>query len=135
MGYHFDGFSVKTPEREVLLDVTSEVTRIVRDSGIQNGVVRAFVSHTTAGITINENADPAVKKDIISILRHLVPQKSSYRHMEGNSDAHVKASLMGPSVTILVKGGKMLLGRWQGIMFCEFDGPRTRTVHVQVDGV
>ncbi|MHA1732529.1 MAG: secondary thiamine-phosphate synthase enzyme YjbQ [Promethearchaeota archaeon] len=125
---------VKTPTREILLDITRDVDRVVRSSGVAEGTCHVFVPHTTAGVTINENADPAVKEDIVEILGALVPVKQTYKHAEGNSDAHVKASLVGFTSTLLIHEGRIVLGTWQGIMFCEFDGPRTRRVVVQVQG-
>ena len=126
---------LKTPEREILVDLTSEIVKIISESKIQMGVCRLFVPHTTAGITINENADPSVKSDIINYLAKLIPQRAEFKHMEGNSDAHIKSSLMGPSLDVLINNGKLVLGTWQGIFFCEFDGPRNRKLHIQIQGV
>ena len=124
---------VRTRSRDELLEITDEVRACVRDSGISDGVVEVYVPHTTAGITINENADPTTEADILADLDRLIPWRQSYyRHMEGNSAAHFKASLMGASVRVLLQGGRLVLGTWQGIFFCEFDGPRTRKVHVHV---
>lgn len=123
---------VRTDSRAQMLNITRNVKEIVSDSGATTGICTVFVPHTTAGITINENADPDVVHDIISTLNRLVPTDRNYRHMEGNSDAHVKASLMGFSVDVIVDNGSLLLGTWQGIYFCEFDGPRNRYVHVLV---
>ena len=123
---------VKTEAREEMVDVTAEIQREVKKSGLQNGLCVAYVPHTTAGITINEHADPAVARDLSETLTRLVPYGASYRHTEGNADAHVKASLIGPSITILVENGKLKLGTWQGIFFCEFDGPRSRSLYVQL---
>ena len=125
---------VKTPRREVLINITSEINKIVRNTNINEGVCRIFVPHTTAGVTINENADPAVMKDIISYLNELIPQRVGFSHMEGNSDAHIKSSLTGPSLDVIIHKGKLVLGTWQGIMFAEYDGPRNRKVYVQVQG-
>ena len=134
----FEELRIKTPSREVLLDISNEIHKVVNKLGINEGVCRIFVPHTTAGITINENADPAVMKDIINFLSKLVPQSGgmgySFRHMEGNSDAHVKCSLIGHSVDILVHDGRLMLGTWQGIMLAEFDGPRSRKIYVQIQG-
>lgn len=124
--------SVSTPEREVLVDITSEVGRAVESSGVRDGLCILFVPHTTAAVTINENADPAVRSDIVRFLRRLIPQDAGFRHMEGNSDAHIKASLLGFSETVLVENGSLVLGTWQGIYFAEFDGPRQRKVHIKV---
>jgi secondary thiamine-phosphate synthase enzyme len=133
----FEELKVKTPKREVLVNITNEVNKIVRSSAINEGVCRIFVPHTTAGVTINENADPAVMSDIINFLNILIPQSGgqySFRHMEGNSDAHIKSSLTGPSLDLLIHNGKLVLGTWQGVMFAEYDGPRNRRVYIQVQG-
>jgi secondary thiamine-phosphate synthase enzyme len=134
----FDEFRVKTPEREILIDISNEIYNIVRKYDIKEGVCRVFIPHTTAGITINENADPSVIKDISNYLSKLVPHGGglgySYRHREGNSDAHIKCSLTGHSVDILIHDNRLMLGSWQGIMFAEYDGPRTRRVYVQIQG-
>lgn len=133
----FEELKVKTPKREVLVNISSEINKIVNSSGINEGVCRIFVPHTTAGITINENADPAVMNDIINFLQVLIPQSGSsysFRHSEGNSDAHIKSSLTGISLDILIHKGKLVLGTWQGIMFAEYDGPRNRRVYVQIQG-
>ena len=130
----FEEFRVQTPRREVLLDVTSDIKKIVKNSGIKEGTCHVFVPHTTAAITINENADPAVMKDITGYLKKLIPQSSGFSHMEGNSDAHIKTTLTGLSIDVLIHDGKLMLGTWQGIMLTEYDGPRTRKVCVQVQG-
>ncbi len=119
---------VKTRARSEMLDITGAIRKIAKDSGIKEGVCYMYVPHTTAGITINENADPDVARDILHTLEKLIPYEGNYRHSEGNAAAHVKASLMGSSKYILIKDGEIILGRWQGIFFCEFDGPRTRKV-------
>ncbi len=122
---------VETHNREEMIDVTGRVQEAVKQAGFRNGAVIVYVPHTTAGCTINENADPDVQHDILLTLRALVPQRrDGYRHGEGNSDAHVKASLMGFSQIVLVEAGRLVLGTWQGIYFIEFDGPRRRKVHV-----
>lgn len=126
--------NVRTPQREILMDITREIEKIVSESNIQDGVCRLFVPHTTAGITINENADPSVKDDIVNYLAKLIPQSAGFRHMEGNSDAHIKSTLIGPSLEILIKNKRLVLGTWQGIMFAEFDGPRNRKLHIQIHG-
>jgi secondary thiamine-phosphate synthase enzyme len=123
---------VKTRTRTQFIDITSDVKEIVSESGIRSGVCYVYVPHTTAGVTINEGADPDVVKDILSTLNKLIPHKNNYLHMEGNSDAHIKTSLMGPSQAIIIEGGKLLLGTWQAIFFCEFDGARSRKVIVKV---
>lgn len=128
-------FSVSSRTRNQMIDITSHVSSIVRESGISNGDVIVYCPHTTAGITINENADPDVPHDILITLQELVPQSNPrYQHSEGNSDAHCKSSIIGCSKQILIKNGTLALGTWQGIFFCEFDGPRSRTVWVQVRG-
>ena len=125
--------TVDTTSREELVSVTDAVAAKLAESGVQSGVVTLFVPHTTAAITINENADPDVAGDIIKGLHELVPQHASfYRHAEGNSDAHIKASLVGSSLQIIVEGGKLQLGTWQGIYLCEFDGPRSRKLWVKI---
>ena len=124
--------SLQTSQREELIDVTDQIEKAVRDSGVTSGLAVCFVPHTTAGITINEAADPDVRRDIVYKLGKEIPTQDGYRHAEGNSDAHIKASLMGSSVQILVEQGRLLLGRWQGVHFCEFDGPRTRQLLVKV---
>jgi secondary thiamine-phosphate synthase enzyme len=128
--------SVSTSRRCEMVDITERLRRIVAQSGIASGDVIVYCPHTTAGITINENADPDVVHDILMTLEELIPQdRRGYRHCEGNSDAHVKSSLVGCSKTVLVKDGGMVLGTWQSVYFCEFDGPRSRKVIVQVRGV
>ncbi len=124
-------FSLRTRQRIEMVDITDQVQRSVVESGIKNGICFIFVPHTTAAITINEGADSSVRLDIIEKLSKLVPSDGNYRHLEGNADAHIKASLIGPSLTVLVSDGKLALGTWQRIFFCEFDGPRTRQVFVQ----
>jgi secondary thiamine-phosphate synthase enzyme len=125
-------FEVRTDRRVVLVDVTAQVQSAVADSDATDGAVLVYVPHTTAGVTINEAADPSVRADIDVALDRLVPADLPFRHLEGNSDAHVKASLMGSSVTVPLAGGRLQLGTWQGIYFAEFDGPRRRRVLVTV---
>jgi secondary thiamine-phosphate synthase enzyme len=127
-----DSIEVRTKKREELIDLTGEIGKLVAASGRADGVCVIYVPHTTAGVTINENADPDVKADILMTLRKLVPDSLPYAHSEGNSPAHVKASLIGSSVSVIVAEGKLRLGTWQGISFCEFDGPRTRHVWVTI---
>jgi secondary thiamine-phosphate synthase enzyme len=128
-------FTVSTGKRCELVDITGKVEKAVAEAGISEGNVVVYCPHTTAAITINENADPDVVHDILLTLSALVPQdRSGYQHSEGNSDAHVKSSIIGCSETVLINNGQMLLGTWQGIYFCEFDGPRRRTVIVQITG-
>jgi secondary thiamine-phosphate synthase enzyme len=123
---------VSTRERTCMLDITGEVERAVGDIGVREGLCTVLVPHTTAGITINENADPSVRRDILAQLAKLVPDDGRYSHTEGNADAHIKASLMGSSIQVPVEGGRLQFGTWQGIFFCEFDGPRRRKVWVSV---
>lgn len=129
------GFSVKTTSRSELVDITDLVAGEVEASGISEGVAHVYVPHTTCGVTINEAADPSVATDIVMMLDELVPRNHpKYRHMEGNSDGHIKASLLGSAAAVFIEGGRLLLGTWQGIFLGEFDGPRTRRVIVRVDG-
>ena len=124
--------SVRTQSRTEMLDITAEVQRVVASAGAGSGVCVVFVPHTTAGVTINENADPSVQRDIIAELNKIIPFEDNYAHTEGNSAAHIKASLMGSSVSVPIEDGRLQLGTWQGIFFCEFDGPRRRRVWVQI---
>ncbi len=124
--------SVKTNARTQMIDITSQVRSAVKESGIKDGLVHVYSMHTTAAITINENADPAVESDILKTINKVIPFDDNFRHMEGNSAAHIKVSLFGPSEMIPLENGRMILGTWQGIFFCEFDGPRTRRVNVKV---
>jgi len=124
-------FSIKTQSRTQFVDMTGPVADAVAAQGTRDGVVTIFVPHTTAGVTINENADPDVFADVNNALDAQVPWNANYRHTEGNAAAHVKASLMGSSVQVIVENGSLQLGTWQGIFFCEFDGPRTRKVYVR----
>ncbi len=123
-------FRVRTRSRTQFIDITGEVQSAVDGLGVEDGSVLVYVPHTTAAVTINESADPDVARDIDAKLSALVPKSGDYRHSEGNSDGHVKSTLVGCSETILVDGGRLVLGTWQGVFFCEFDGPRTRTVLV-----
>jgi secondary thiamine-phosphate synthase enzyme len=124
-------FTVKSKNQTELIDITSKIQDLVGASGIGRGLCMLYVPHTTAAITINESADPSVKDDILMVINTIVPWKAGYRHMEGNSPAHVKSTLIGPSELIAVENDRLVLGTWQGIFFCEFDGPRTRKVHVR----
>ena len=123
---------IKTDRRTQLVDVTAQVQQAVVASGIGSGICYLYVPHTTAAIAVNECADPDVARDVEGALDRLVPKTWPYRHGEGNSDSHVKAVLVGTSQMVLVEGGKLVLGRWQGVFFCEFDGPRDRLLHVKV---
>lgn len=125
-------FSVESRVHSEFIDITGEVAKTIRESEIRQGICVVFTPHTTAGITINENADPDVAKDIIAFLKEAIPHESRYLHGEGNSDAHIKSSLVGCSIQLIVEDGRPVLGTWQGIYFCEFDGPRHRKVHVKV---
>ncbi|MHC4173885.1 MAG: secondary thiamine-phosphate synthase enzyme YjbQ [Planctomycetota bacterium] len=130
-----EDFRISTKKRNQMIDITSQVRSLVSQSGITNGDVIVYCPHTTAAITINENADPSVPHDILLTLDELLPHhRPGYRHSEGNSDAHCKSSLVGCSEQILIKGESLELGTWQGIFFCEFDGPRSRKVIVQIRG-
>ena len=125
-------FQVRTSKKTEFIDITRSVQEVVKRTGVEEGICFIFIPHTTAAITINENADPSVSQDILMELDKLVPFQDRYQHIEGNSPSHIKASLIGCSQTVLVESGKLALGTWQGIFFCEFDGPRNRKVHVKV---
>ena len=122
--------TLRTHKRCEFIDITEQVEKALRELKLERGVAMVFIPHTTAGITINENADPSVTADMLKTLAGLIPEQNNYRHAEGNSDAHCKASLMGSSVSISVQAGRLVLGTWQGVYFCEFDGPRTREFQV-----
>ena len=123
-------FEVRTSRRTEMLDVTARVAKAVEQLGIRDGAALVFVPHTTAGITINENADPSVPRDILHVLDRVIPFEDDYHHLEGNSAAHIKSSLVGPSLLLPIEKGRLVLGTWQGIFFCEFDGPRSRQMQV-----
>jgi secondary thiamine-phosphate synthase enzyme len=123
---------VRTSAKTDFTDITHTVQEAVQKSGVKDGICFIYIPHTTAAITINENADPSVSKDMIMALNKIVPFKDGYQHLEGNSPAHIKASLIGPSLAVFVQSGRLVLGTWQGIFFCEFDGPRNRQVYVKV---
>jgi secondary thiamine-phosphate synthase enzyme len=125
-------FQVRTSTQTEFIDITRSVQEALKKTGVEDGICIVFISHTTAAVTINENADPSVVHDIVMELNKIVPFKDQYHHMEGNSPAHIKASLLGCSEIVFVESGKLVLGTWQGIFFCEFDGPRNRQVHVKV---
>lgn len=125
-------YSVKTTRPQEFINITSIVNKAVRESGVKDGIAIVFVPHTTAGVTINEDSDPDVVKDILSALNKTFPENNGYLHIEGNSHAHIKASLMGPSCTVIIENGELKLGTWQGIYFCEFDGPRNRKVYIKI---
>ena len=135
MKIHTEELSVRTSSRAQMLDITGRVAEAVDRSGVEEGTLIVHIPHTTAGVTINENADPDVACDMLAALEAVVPWRQDfYRHNEGNSAAHVKSSLVGCSQTLLVAGGRMVLGTWQGVYFCEFDGPRSRRAVVRVTG-
>jgi secondary thiamine-phosphate synthase enzyme len=125
-------FDLKTTTREVLVDVTALVRQAVKQAGIASGLVCVFCPHTTAGITVQENADPDVRSDFLGHLARVIPKDAAFRHSEGNADAHIKASLVGSSANLIVEGGRVVLGRWQAVYFCEFDGPRDRQLIVKL---
>ena len=124
--------TVNTRSQTELVDITAEVGRMVAKSGVRQGLCMVYVPHTTAGVTINESADPSVRADLLMVLNQMVPWKADYRHMEGNSPAHAKSTLVGTSQTVAIENGTLVLGTWQGIFFCEFDGPRQRSVHLRI---
>lgn len=123
---------VKTSARTQMIDITTQVRQAVRESGINNGLVHVYSMHTTGAITINENADPSVEIDILNTINKVIPWDDHFKHMEGNSAAHIKVSLFGPSELIPLENGSLVLGTWQGIFFCEFDGPRNRKVNIKI---
>jgi secondary thiamine-phosphate synthase enzyme len=123
---------VQTNSRSEMVDITSLIQAAVKEEKVKKGICIIFVPHTTAAITINENADPDVPQDIITVLERAFPQNSHYRHVEGNSPAHIKSSLIGTSALVLIEGGRLVLGTWQAIFFCEFDGPRSRKVFITI---
>lgn len=120
---------VKTHSRTEMIDITDDVQAAIREAGVRDGFCMVFVPHTTAAVTINENADPTVKDDMLKVINKIIPWDDGYRHLEGNSAAHIKSTLVGASELVAVAGGKLQLGTWQGLFFCEFDGPRRRKVH------
>jgi len=124
--------SVKTRKRTELIDITSNINQLIQKSGTDQGLCMIYVPHTTAAVTINESADPSVKSDILMVLNQIIPWEANYRHLEGNSPAHIKSTLVGSSELIAIENRRLILGTWQGIFFCEFDGPRTRKVDVRI---
>jgi len=126
--------AVSSRRKTEMIDVTAEVRRVVRESNVRSGLALVFVPHTTAAVTINENADPDVVRDMTMEIDKIIPFDDGYRHAEGNSSAHIKSTLVGVSETIIVENGEPLLGTWQGVYFCEFDGPRRRQLHIKVVG-
>jgi secondary thiamine-phosphate synthase enzyme len=125
-------YRIQTTKPQQFINITSTVAQAVKKSDVQDGIAVIHVPHTTAGVTINENADPDVVRDMISALNKTYPVKGDYLHFEGNSHAHIKASLMGSSCTVIIKDGSLMLGTWQGIYFCEFDGPRNRELYIKI---
>ena len=132
MGINVQSITVKTHHRNEMINITEKVRNYVLDSEVKEGMIILFVPHTTAAITINENADPDVKIDMLRGLDNISPELHDYKHFEGNSDAHIKSSLIGVDQTIIIASGQLVLGSWQGIYFCEFDGPRTRTLKLKI---
>ena len=124
--------TVTTHAQTEFVDITAQVQKVILDAGMKHGLCMVYVPHTTAAVTINESADPAVASDMLMVLNQIVPWEANYRHLEGNSPAHVKSTLVGASELVAVEEGRLQLGTWQGIFFCEFDGPRTRKVHVRI---
>jgi len=123
---------VNTPDRSAAVDITELVSRKVQDSGVKNGLCLVYIPHTTAGVTVNEGADPAVMEDVLNSLDKLAPWRAGYKHAEGNSAAHIKAILVGGSVQIIIDNGRLLLGTWEHVFLCEFDGPRTRKIRIKI---
>jgi len=123
---------VNTPSKEELIDITSRIQEEITSSGLKKGICLVYVPHTTAGVTINENADPSVKEDLLTALRQIIPDSLPFKHTEGNSPGHIKASLVGSTAHVIIEEGRLSLGTWQGIFFCEFDGPRRRKVFISV---
>ena len=128
----FQTLTVRTNSRTEFLDLTRQIQAALQESGVREGLCHLFVPHTTAALTINENADPSVKADILMVLNQIISDHEPYRHLEGNSPAHIKSSLFGPQLTLIISDGRLVLGTWQGIYFCEFDGPRTRRLHLKI---
>ncbi len=124
--------TVRTHNRIELVDITAQIRKFIRDHKVESGLLVLFVPHTAAAITVNENADPSVQRDILAELNRLIPLTGSYQHTEGNSAAHIKSTVIGPSQTFIIEGGQLALGTWQGLFFCEFDGPRTRKVWIKI---
>jgi len=124
--------SIRTQSRTEFIEITSQIQKVISESGIKNGICTVWVPHTTAAITVNENADPTVQQDILMELNKIIPFQDNYAHYEGNSAAHIKSSLVGCSHTLLIEEGRLLLGTWQGIFFCEFDGPRHRQIWIKI---
>jgi secondary thiamine-phosphate synthase enzyme len=128
----YQELTVRTHNRIEGVDITAQIQKLIREKKVASGLLVLFVPHTTAALTINENADPSVQQDILAELNRLIPLAGPYQHAEGNSAAHIKSTIIGPSQTLLIEGGRLALGTWQGLFFCEFDGPRTRKVWVKI---
>lgn len=124
--------ALRTGSRIEMVDITTRVRDVVRKSGVKSGICTLYVPHTTAAVTINENADPSVRGDIETTLSRLIPYHGNYSHLEGNADAHIKSTVVGPSITVIIENGDLILGTWQGIFFCEFDGPRSRRLLIKI---
>ncbi|MGQ9596663.1 MAG: secondary thiamine-phosphate synthase enzyme YjbQ [Thermoproteota archaeon] len=131
---NYDVIEISTESRQQLMEITSMIEECVRKRDVRSGVCFIYVPHTTAGITVNENADPSVARDIINTLNRLIPVDGDYTHLEGNAHAHVKASIIGHKAILLIENGELVLGTWQGVFFCEFDGPRRRRIMVKILG-
>ena len=123
---------IESSKRIELLDITGQINALIQKTGVRDGICFLQVPHTTAGITINENADPDVSHDILELTSRLIPENDDYAHLEGNSDSHIKSSLFGTTLNLIINDGKLLVGRWQCVYFCEFDGPRSRTLHIKI---
>ncbi|MBD3379253.1 MAG: YjbQ family protein [Candidatus Omnitrophica bacterium] len=132
MSHEIKTINVPTSAVKEIIDITSDISLVVRESGVRSGICYVFVPHTTAAVTINENADPDVKSDILKGFDSIVPEKIGYRHAEGNSPAHIRTTMTGSGENIMIDGGRLVLGTWQGVYFCEFDGPRKRKVYVKI---
>lgn len=128
----FKTLNIKSKSKVEFIDITEEINRIIKESKINSGICYLYVPHTTAGLTINEGADPSVKRDIISTLNRIIPFEGDYQHVEGNSAAHIKSSIVGVSQNLIIENGSLLLGTWQSVYFCEFDGPRHRRVLIKL---
>jgi secondary thiamine-phosphate synthase enzyme len=128
----YQELTVRTHSRIELVDITAQIQKFIRENKVESGLLVLFVPHTTAALTINENADPSVQQDILAELSRLILLAGPYQHTEGNSAAHIKSTVIGPSQTLFIEGGRLALGTWQGLFFCEFDGPRTRKVWVKI---
>jgi len=128
----YNELSVRTHNRTEMVDITAKVQQFIQESKVQNGLLILFVPHTTAAVTVNENADPSVQEDILSQVNKLIPFAGPYQHSEGNAAAHIKSTLVGTSQAVFIEGGRLALGTWQGLFFCEFDGPRSRKVWLKI---